>query len=190
MKKNKMRQVIGVIALTLTMSLFSVVPAFAENNKTSSRYEGINRYLTATSIANKLMNGKFNNAVLAYGYDFPDALSGSVLASKVDAPILLVGNSVSNSKVTLNFVKNNVTKDGTIYLLGGNGVVKDEIVQDLMKAGYTNFKRLGGLNRYETNSLINSELNVPKGTPIAIVSGFVIEEGEYSKEFLFAKLKF
>lgn len=171
MSKNKMRQVIAIIAVALTVSLFSVVPAFAENNKTSSRYEGKDRYLTATSVATKLMNGKFNNVVLAYGYDFPDALSGSVLASKVNAPILLVGNSVGNSKVTLDFVKNNVTKDGTIYLLGGTGVVKDEIVNNLKQSGYTNFKRLGGLDRYETNALINSELNVPKGTPVAIASG-------------------
>ena len=62
-------------------------------------------------------------------------------------------------------------KDGTIYLLGGEAVVKNEIVNDLKNSGFTNFKRLGGSNRYETNALINKELNVPKGTPIAIASG-------------------
>ena len=93
--------------------------------------------------------------VISYGYDFPDALSGSVLASKVNAPILLVGNSVGNSSETLNFIKNNVSKSGTIYLLGGEGVVKNEIVNDLKNSGFTNFKRLGGSNRYETNALIN-----------------------------------
>lgn len=57
------------------------------------------------------MKGEFNNAVLTYGYDFPDELSGSVLAIKVDSPILLVANTVGNSNITLEFVKNNVTKD-------------------------------------------------------------------------------
>lgn len=171
MKKNKIRRIIGTVALTISVSLFSVVSAFAESNKTSWRYQGQTRYLTAISVAEKLMDTKYDNAVLSYGYDFPDALSGSVLASKVNAPILLVDKSVNGSKATLDFVKKNVNTSGTIYILGGDGVVRDEIIQDLKKAGYGNIKRLGGLNRYETNLLINNELNVPKGTPITIASG-------------------
>ena len=171
MNKKRIKQIISITALALTVSLFSTIPTYGSTNKTSSRYHGSNRYSTATSIANKLKNDKFDNVVISYGYDFPDALSGSVLASKVNAPILLVGNSVGNSSETLNFIKNNVSKSGTIYLLGGEGVVKKEIVNDLKNSGFTNFKRLGGANRYETNALINKELNVPKGTPVAIASG-------------------
>ena len=171
MKKKRLKQIITITALTLTVSLFSVIPTYAAENKTSTRLEGPNRYSTATAIANELKTDKFTSVVISYGYDFPDALSGSVLASKVNAPILLVGNSVSNSAETLNFIKNNVVKDGTIYLLGGETVVKNEIVNDLQNSGFTNFKRLGGANRYETNTLINKELNVPKGTPVAIASG-------------------
>ena len=170
MNSKKIKQIASIITVTLTISALAFIPSNA-SNKTSSRYEGPNRYSTATAIANKLKHDKFNNVVIAYGYDFPDALSGSVLASKVNAPILLVGNSVGNSSETLNFIKNNVSKSGTIYLLGGEAVVKNEIVNDLKNSGFTNFKRLGGANRYETNALINNELNVPKGTPVAIASG-------------------
>ena len=170
MNSKKIKQIVSIITVTLTISSLAFIPSNA-GNKTSSRYEGPNRYSTATAIANKLKNDKFANVVISYGYDFPDALSGSVLASKVNAPILLVGNSVGNSSETLNFIKNNVSKDGTIYLLGGEAVVKNEIVNDLKNSGFTNFKRLGGANRYETNALINKELNVPKGTPVAIASG-------------------
>ena len=166
---KKLNYFVSSVLLATVIALTPAQSAFA-SNKTSSRYEGPNRYSTATAIANKLKNDKFNNVVIAYGYDFPDALSGSVLASKVNAPILLVGNSVGNSSETLNFIKNNVSKSGTIYLLGGEAVVKNEIVNDLKNSGFTNFKRLGGSNRYETNALINKELNVPKGTPVAIAS--------------------
>ena len=166
---KKLNYFVSSVLLATVIALTPAQSAFA-SNKTSSRYEGPNRYSTATSIANKLKNDKFANVVISYGYDFPDALSGSVLASKVNAPILLVGNSVGNSSETLNFIKNNVSKSGTIYLLGGEGVVKNEIVNDLKNSGFTNFKRLGGSNRYETNALINKELNVPKGTPVAIAS--------------------
>jgi putative cell wall-binding protein len=100
---KKLSYFISSIVLVASMALFPAQSALA-GNKTSSRYHGSNRYSTATSIANKLKHDKFNNVVIAYGYNFPDALSGSVLASKVNAPILLVGNSVNNSTETINYI--------------------------------------------------------------------------------------
>lgn len=168
--KNKKLKTLGLLGLTLGTFVFMNINLNAVD-KVSSRYEGQNRYLTAIEVAKQVKNDKLSNIVISCGFDFPDALSGSVLASKVNAPILLVNSSVNGSMDTINFIKNNVDRNGTIYLLGGEGVVKPEIVQELKKNGFNNFKRLGGLNRYETNILINDELNVPKGTPVAIASG-------------------
>lgn len=169
---KKLGTLATAIALIATVGTVGITQINSKaNERLKARYQGQTRYLTAISVAEKLMDTKYDNAVLSYGYDFPDALSGSVLASKVNAPILLVDKSVNGSKATLDFVKKNVNTSGTIYILGGDGVVRDEIIQDLKKAGYGNIKRLGGLNRYETNLLINNELNVPKGTPITIASG-------------------
>lgn len=53
------------------------------------RYGGKNRYETGLEVNNKLMMGT-EKAFIATGSNFPDALAGSVLAAKNDAPILLV----------------------------------------------------------------------------------------------------
>ena len=37
--------------------------------------------------------------------------------------------------------------------------------------GYSNIKRFGGTDRYDTNMLIVNEVNVPQGTPVFIASG-------------------
>lgn len=167
--KNKKLKTLGLLGLLGTIVFLNMNTNAVD--KVSSRYEGQNRYLTAIEVAKQVKNDKLSNIVISCGFDFPDALSGSVLASKVNAPILLVNSSVNSSMDTINFIKNNVDRNGTIYLLGGEGVVKPEIVQELKKNGFNNLKRLGGQNRYETNIIINDELNVPKGTPVAIASG-------------------
>lgn len=167
--KNKKLKTLGLLGLLGTIVFLNMNTNAVD--KVSSRYEGQNRYLTAIEVAKQVKNDKLSNIVISCGFDFPDALSGSVLASKVNAPILLVNSSLNSSMDTINFIKNNVDRNGTIYLLGGDGVVKPEIVQELKKNGFNNLKRLGGLNRYETNIIINDELNVPKGTPVAIASG-------------------
>ncbi|ALS76334.1 hypothetical protein AUC31_14515 [Planococcus rifietoensis] len=57
------------------------------------RYGGKNRYETGLEVNNKLMMGT-EKAFIATGSNFPDALAGSVLAAKNDAPILLVKEQV------------------------------------------------------------------------------------------------
>lgn len=145
-------------------------PVVTPEQKVLKRFAGANRFSTATSIANEVTNGKVSSVILAAGLNFPDALSGSVLAAKNSAPILLVHNSAENSKITLDYIKDNLAKDGKIYLLGGDAVVKSSIVENLKASGYTNFDRIGGVDRYETNRLINKKLGVAKGSPVIVAT--------------------
>ncbi len=63
-----------------------------------------------------------DNAIVANGENFPDALSGSALASKMDAPIILTdGVNISKQK---EYLDNNSYKN--IILLGGTGVINTE----------------------------------------------------------------
>ena len=137
----------------------------------SVRLGGSNRYKTSLAIAKEFNSEKVNNVILANGSDFPDSLSASALSKKLNAPILLVNKNAKNSRETLDFIKSNVNKSGTVYLLGGSGVVSDDIITNLRAAGFSNFKRLGGSNRYETNRIINSNLGAQKGTPVIIANG-------------------
>ncbi|OED33084.1 hypothetical protein BHE17_11735 [Planococcus maritimus] len=86
-----------------------------------TRYGGETRYETGAEIATKLMMGT-DLAYIATGRDFPDALTGSVLAAKDDSPILLVRpNKIPNAtnKLLPNYA------DFTIF--GGTGAVSDEV---------------------------------------------------------------
>ena len=147
-------------------------PTNPNESKTYSsiRLGGADRYETSLAIANKF-SSKVNNVILASGLDFPDSLSASTLSKKLNAPILLINKNANNSKKVLDYIKENVNKEGNIYILGGTSVVSDDIVTNLKSYGFKNFSRLGGADRYETNRLINKQVNVSKGTPVVIASG-------------------
>jgi putative cell wall-binding protein len=90
----------------------SLQPALTDSNIV--RIGGQTRYDTSLSIC-KYFNSNSNFAVLANGANFPDALSGSALASKLSAPIMLTdGKDISSQK---NYIDEKGYKD--IYLLGG-----------------------------------------------------------------------
>ena len=123
------------------------------------RVYGSDRYSTAFAAANELKETlgveKFENIVVACGTDFADALSGSYLANQKNAPILLVkGEREPDIK---KYIEENLTPGGTVYLLGGTGAVSKTMEDSL--SGF-NVKRLGGLNRYETNLAILKEAGV------------------------------
>lgn len=137
---------------------------------TSSRLGGDNRFQTAFKIADTISTEKVDAVVLANAFNFPDALSGSTLAVQKNAPILLASMKNADNTQVISYIKNKLNKLGTIYLLGGTSVIPDSIITSLKAQGYTNFKRLGGANRFETNLKIVSDLNIPKGTDIIVAN--------------------
>lgn len=137
----------------------------------SLRLGGIDRYNTAIEIAKKFQNGKMlDNVVIANGLNFPDALTGSALASSLNAPILLTYINYAPKTRTIEYIKSNLKKEGTVYLLGGTGVVPENYVNELKAAGFTKFVRLGGSDRYATNLEIVNKMNVKEGTPIFVAN--------------------
>ncbi|WP_434283900.1 cell wall-binding repeat-containing protein [Clostridium botulinum] len=146
--------------------------AGAKGDYNVNRISGENRYETSINIAKHYNSEKFENVIIANGNDFPDALAGSSLSKKLNAPILLIDENVNSSRETINLIKSKLAKNGSIYILGGEGAV-DRVYEDWFKdLGYKNIKRLGGINRFATNKSIVKSLNVEKGTPIVIVNGF------------------
>lgn len=139
----------------------------------SERLSGINRYETAIRIAEAYNSGTVDQIMLASGLNFPDALSGSVLATKRSAPILLVGSTPEESRETLAYIQNHLSKNGSITILGGPGAVDESFIKVFEDMGYPEEKivRLWGSSRYATNQAINEELVVAEGTPIVIASG-------------------
>ena len=136
------------------------------------RFAGDDRYLTAIAVADQLKINlgvaKFRNVVVAYGQNFPDALSGSYLAYLKDAPILLTQPSAEKRMIA--YIEENLEPGGTAYLLGDSGVVPQSFENALEDCGFR-IVRLAGPTRYETNMAILREAGIRNDMPVLIATG-------------------
>ena len=95
------------------------------------RIYGATRYETCTKVNTFFKDVLDGNAMcVAFGNNYPDALSGSVFAAKQHAPLLLVNTALTD--VELNFVKERAPKH--FHVFGGEGVVSNEILEQLKEA--------------------------------------------------------
>ncbi|MCA0987102.1 cell wall-binding repeat-containing protein [Guptibacillus algicola] len=92
------------------------------------RYSGSDRYSTAATIATDLV-GETNKAFITTGSEFADALTGSVLAAKEDAVMLLVQKdnvpTATQSAIDELDIKN-------FRILGGTGAVSEDVINQLI----------------------------------------------------------
>lgn len=139
----------------------------------AARLGGSDRFETSALIAEKAYSGMVNNVVIASGNNFPDALSGSSLAKKLDAPLLIVNSNPQSSSATIDYVIDHLLKNGHIYILGGEGTISNEFIDKFKQLGYSNSNiiRIGGKDRFETSALIASYVNNTIGTPVVICTG-------------------
>ena len=166
-----MKKILSFIAAAaITVGISNTV--HAQNNYNVTRLYGMDRYKTSVSISNQFNNGTLENVIVASGKNFPDALAGSVLSKKLNAPILLAGNTEDESKECIQYIKSHLDKSGTVYLLGGQASINDEFINKIKSEGYKNFVRLGGKNRFDTNKSIVNFMNVEKHTPVVIVNAY------------------
>ncbi|UOQ45694.1 cell wall-binding repeat-containing protein [Halobacillus salinarum] len=92
-----------------------------------TRYSGTNRYETAAEIA-KLLVGQSKDAYVATGENFADALTGSVLAAKNGAPMLLVQpEEIPESMKQV--IENMGYRD--YHILGGPNAVSEDVKDKL-----------------------------------------------------------
>jgi putative cell wall-binding protein len=119
------------------------------------RFRGLTRFDTAHLIAEHSFGGggaTVENALMARGDLFPDALAGNFLAGQLGAPILLTATDFLVPEATEALETLDVQK---VFILGGRQAISEDVEGDLNDAGYET-ERLGGLDRYETASLIAS----------------------------------
>lgn len=136
-----------------------------------NRLFGQDRFQTAKAISEQVNSGMATDVILTSGNNFPDALSASVLAKKLNAPILLVDNKVQNSSEALTYIYTHLRVDGAIHIIGGEGIIGQDFIAQLNQSGYKNIDRIGGHDRYDTDNLIAQKLDVAKNTPVVIASG-------------------
>ncbi len=136
-----------------------------------TRVSGSSRYETALDAAEMLKEIQkvetFDNIVVASGVSFPDALSGSYLATELNAPILLVKEK--NNDDVLTYIEENLSADGVVYILGGTASVPESFATALGDAEIK-CERLSGTNRYLTNLEILGEAGL-NGKKILVCTG-------------------
>lgn len=125
-----------------------------------ARIAGSNRFDTAAKVAEAL-NEKTNTDTVFFAYynGFADALSVSHIAGIMGAPVLYVtkdGDIDESIKSYLNSVKGKIKN---VYIVGGTGVISDN-----MKIKIDSFigkisERVSGKNRYQTCVAINRRFN-------------------------------
>jgi putative cell wall-binding protein len=111
--------------------------------------EGEDRYETSAAIA-EFGWSSANTVFIGRGDNPVDALTGSVLAKKYNAPLLLsnpnqLAESVKKTLANLN--------PSAIYILGGKSAISDAVEAEL-KAIAANVHRISGSTRYDTAAAV------------------------------------
>ncbi|WP_170932676.1 bacterial Ig-like domain-containing protein [Desulfosporosinus sp. FKB] len=136
-----------------------------------NRLAGQSQVDTALAIAKANYTGMLSNVVLTTADNYQDALAGSVLAYKLNAPILLVGSSETDQAKALDYMKLNLDPLGNVYLLGGIAAVSADMEAKIKADGFSKITRLGGTDGNDTCVKITDQLQAKSGTPIVLVNG-------------------
>lgn len=167
MKKNK--YMLSVLLSTIIAGgMFSNAKAAGMSEQ---RIFGQDRYQTSINASKAFLGDeKPKNIIIAYGENYPDALSAGLLAKKLNAPILLVSNIDSEDKGTYDYLKSVYSDDAKVTIIGGTGVVSTDTENKIKDMGYNTY-RIQGADRYETNRKVVQNCGITEGTPVVIASG-------------------
>lgn len=157
-----------VLALLLSFGLIYLHPRFVcaePAESVTNRIYGHTLYDTAVEIAQSGWE-QAPTVVLATGVNFPDALTGTVLAHKVNGPLLL-----TEPNRLLPAVAEELKRLGTreAYLLGGTAALSGTVEQALREQGIIP-RRLAGWDQYGTAAAIAGEV-APSADQAFLVNG-------------------
>lgn len=145
------------------------------------RIGGKDRYEVAANIINQL-NLPTSKAYIATGLTFADALTGSVLAAKEDAPLLLTHPTSAPAPIK-NVIQTRQIQNFTI--LGGPASVPDKVVSDLVNPLPLTGKRIvldpghggsdpGAVNGSTYEKTINNQFTLKLGNKLQALGATVI----------------
>ena len=169
--KNRRQGNILIFCVFLLSSLITLLPVSTSASPESNRLAGADRFQTARIISEQFMADSVQDVIITSGNDFPDALAASVLAKKLNAPILLVDSKAQGSNEAFDYISQHLSKEGTVHIIGGVGIVGPDFDVQLTQMGFQNIERIGGADRYDTDIMIAQKLAVERNTPVVIASG-------------------
>ncbi|APQ98236.1 cell wall-binding repeat-containing protein [Clostridium botulinum] len=139
--------VVGLVLATVATGNVKAAPGDV------NKVQGNDRYETAANVAKANWKDGAKDVIIASGEGYADSLSASVLAKKLNAPIILTtaGELNSNAKSALQTLK-----PENVYVIGGNASVS-QAVRSGLKKDYK-VTELGGKTRFETNLAVANHL--------------------------------
>ena len=130
-------------------------------NIKSTRIAGENRYETATEIARIMDNENTNQGFIVSGEKFPDALSISSYASRLEAPVLFTKeNALPNE--TEDYLKSRELDHA--YVIGGKEVIANQVLTDIQAK---DTERIGGEDRFDTNFKVLLRFGIADSSQLA-----------------------
>lgn len=165
MYKKRINAFAGITLMSLVLTT-AFTTGFVKAAGSVTQIGGSTRYETAAKVAAATFANS-DTVVLVSGEGYADSVSASVLAKKLDAPILLTGSQMLDSNAEGALEK---LKPKNVYIIGGTGSISRSI-EDGLKASNYKVTRLGGTTRYETNLAIANklvDLGVSKDNIIAV----------------------
>ncbi|ADY55427.1 cell wall binding repeat 2-containing protein [Syntrophobotulus glycolicus DSM 8271] len=136
----------------ITVSTSHLCSFFIMGKVAKERISGQDRYETAAAVSQKGWE-QAESVVLVSGEAYADALSGSVLAGVLEAPVLLTGQETLN-QAALKEIERLQAK--TVYIIGGTGSVSAGI-ETKLKEKYQ-VERLQGSDRYRTAVAVGAKI--------------------------------
>lgn len=137
------------------------VEKILEDNKLKTeRIAGKTRFETAVKIAEKMQETDKKAPVevfFVYGLNYADALSVSPIAARLNAPVIYLTTSGSLNADTAAYLAK-LKKAGTVkiaYVIGGTGVISDDMMKKAGDALGVKPIRAAGANRFETCAALN-----------------------------------
>lgn len=111
---------------------------------------GANRYQTNLAVLNEFKDSiKLNSVYVASGEQYPDALSGSVVAALTSSPLMLTD---SYDRGILEYVNDNIASISNIVILGGTQAVSASMEYKLTNPSLYIRKVLGYATYYHYNA--------------------------------------
>lgn len=119
----------------------------------TDRLSGASRVETAIAVAQEGWPSGAGTVILTREDNYPDALTGTPLSKKYDAPILFTNRLTLTPATAAEIARLGAKK---VIILGGSGAVS-EAIESKLKQNYT-VQRIGGADRYDTAAKIAAEL--------------------------------
>ena len=132
-----------------------------------NRISGRNRISTAIEVSKKYYE-KANTVIIARSDEYPDSLTASPLAKKLNAPILLTSKNELEEPVKAELKRLKATN---IIIVGGVNSISTKVEKELRQYD-KDIERIAGHSRYETSAAIAERLlKLSKKQTAIIASG-------------------